>query len=271
MTTGELGLEEPKRAISLLREKGRLLSELCHFTQDLNPLWSAHDTVTMMKNLSQPWRHNLESLNDQHLILRQASQYFFKDLGFNIVSASEISLAHSFLPEVIKQRRGPAPLLMLLFSILLEESGVKVQITSCRNRFLLRLQIDNRIQMVDFYKMCAPLDPDDIVDLINQGFDFSSGGLQSDALVVEYLNHLKAKAREENKLQILSLIHSYLMRYQPFNLRHLSERAIVAFETGDYKTAVDDIRSYFQYKQPEFTNLDLKRIYKKALKKERHL
>ena len=271
MTMGEVVRPGPKKTISILKEKGKLISELCHFTQDLNPLWPASETVFLMKTLSLPYHERISQIEDQEKIVEIASRYFFSELGFKIVSPEEISLTRSFLPEVLNQRKGPPSLLMLLFSSLLEDSGIKVQITSCRKRHLLKLQLNGSARMVDFMNHCKPMSPDDIVDLINRGFDFSGGGLESDTLVVEYLNHLKRKARVENKLQILSLVHSYLMRYQPFNLRHLSERAVVAYETGDYKTAVDDIRSYFQYKQPEFTNLDLKRIYKVALRKERQL
>lgn len=123
--------------------------------------------------------------------------------------------------------------------------------------------------MVDFGNHCSFLKPFEIVDLINRGFDFSNGGMDTNMLIIEYLTLLKERARKENKLQILSMVHSYLMKYQPFNLKHLSERAIVAYETGDYKRAVEDIRNYFQYKQHDFTNEQLKKIYKIALKRKR--
>ena len=80
---------------------------------------------------------------------------------------------------------------------------------------------------------------------------------------------IKARARVENNSQVLTLTHGYLMRYQPFNLKHLRERALLAYETGDYRRAIDDIRSYFQYKQPGLNNSQLKRIYKLALRRHR--
>ena len=271
MFTGEEGSVSPVKPITMLREQSQLVLELCHFTQDLNPIWETRTLLQNLKSLSAPAIKRLGQNSCQEDNFKILVQYFFDDLAFSIRSSDKNKLQNSFLPNVLVSREGPAPLLMLLFCSLLEEAGIKAQITSCRVKYLLKVQLDDKSHIVDFKKSCGFLQPYEIVELINRGFDFSCGALNSDILVVEYLNLLKKLSRKENKLQILSMVHSYLMRYQPFNLKHLSERAIVAYETGDYRTALDDIRSYFQYKQPEFTNLDLKRIYKVALKKERQL
>ena len=268
---GKKGPTGPEKPISILREQRQLVLELCHFMENLNPLWQAKSLISKLTSLSHPVTRESLQLTSQEDQFALITQYFFSKLNFSCSTSSENNLQNCFLPHVLAARRGPPPLLMLLLCSLLEEAGIKSQVSSCRLKYLLKVQLDERSHIVDFQNSCAFLEPYEIVELINRGFDFSNGALNTDTLMVEYLNLLKKLARKENKLQILSLVHSYLMKYQPFNLKHISERAIVAYETGDYKTAVDDIRSYFQYKQPEFTNIDLKRIYKLALKHERRL
>lgn len=268
MISGDPSLEGQHKPITILREQGQLVLEICHFTQDLNPLWDTRELLEALRGLSKAGLSKLDlTLSDEDKFAF-LSHYFFEELGFRINEKPE-SLQDNFLPQVLSSREGPSALLMLLFCSFCEEAGIRVQVTSCRKRYLLKVQLSGHCHIVDFGKNCEELQPYEIVDLINSGFDFSTGTLNSDMLVVDYLHKLKKLSRVENRLQILSVVHSYLMRYQPFNLKHLSERAVVAYETGDYKTAIDDIRSYFQYKQPEFNNLDLKRIYKSALKRMR--
>ncbi len=269
MVTGELDTARSTKPILMLKEQAQLILEICHFTQDLNPLWETRTTLKRLKSLSQPIVREVHDLESDEEKFEHLIQYFFKNLQFK-QKDKDIDLMGCFLPQVLSSKQGPTPLLMLLFCTLCEEAGIRAQVTSCRRRYLLKVQLDGRAHIVDFGRACQKLAPYEIVELINRGFDFSAGCMQSDCLVVEYLSLFKTLSRQEHKLQILSIVHSYLMRYQPFNLKHLSERALVAYETGDYKTAVDDIRSYFQYKQPEFTNLNLKRIYKLALKRTRH-
>lgn len=271
MASGDTQTFQASKPISILREQVKLVLEVCHFTEDLNPLWPARKSFSQLQTLSQPIKEKVQGLQDQQEVFEQVRQYFFEVLEFQVIESKQLSFRRCLLPTVLEDRRGPHDLVMLLFSTLLEEAGIKSQIASCRKRHLLKVQLNGRAHIADLDQQCEFLDHQEILDLVNSGFDFSIGPLNAECLVVEYFNNLKRLTRDENRLHVLSMVHSYLMRYQPFNLKHLSERAMVAFETGDYKTAVDDIRSYFQYKQPQFTNDRLKQIYKIALKRERSL
>lgn len=254
--------------ITILRDQTQLVLEICHFTQELNPLWQTRALMEHLQQISHAALLNAKEAPTQEKAFAYLIDFFFEELSFQIRTQNQ-TLQSCFLPQVLLSREGPASLAMLLFCSLAEEAGLRVQVSSCRLKFLLKIQLDGKSHIVDFQQKCRPLKPYEIVDLINRGFDFSNGCLTDDCLVVEYLNDLKELARKEDRSQIQALIHGYLMRYQPFNLKHLSERAVLAYETGDYLTAIEDIRSYFQYKQEERNNINLKRIYKMALKRIR--
>ena len=266
MISGEVGDAGASKRFLILKEQWRLVHELCHFTEDLNPLWQTPVLQKQLKALSDPIVKRVAGMESEEEKFKGLVDFFFNNLAFRLAPANGSNLQNCFLPYVRTSKTGPASLLMLLFSSLLEECNLKVQVSSCHPKHLLKVQMGNRSHIADFEDNCRFLQPYEIVELINNGFDFSNGAKDANILVIEYLNLLKDLSRQENKLQILSMTHSYLMRYQPFNLKHLSERALVAYETGDYRSAIDDIRSYFQYKQPEFTNQQLKRIYKQAMK-----
>ncbi len=266
---GEIEDLRSSKRFLLLKEQWRLVLELCHYSEDVNPLWQNGILQDTLKTLSRPAIALTESYSEDEIKFRILTHYFFKQRGYSLAKPTVLKLQDYFLPSVLNARTGPAPLLMLLLCTLFEECGIKAQVISCHKRYLLKVQLNSRAHVVDFEDSCRFLEPFEIVDLINRGFDFSNGALGMTALVVEYLEMIKARARVENNCQVLTLTHGYLMRYQPFNLKHLRERALLAYETGDYRTAIDDIRSYFQYKQPGLSNSHLKRIYKLALRRHR--
>lgn len=271
MAFGEMEDNGCSKRLLVIKKQWQLLFELCHFTQDLNPSWQAKTIQRQLKKFMEPLLQEVEAIESEEQRFHKINQLFFETLNFKITSAKKIQLTNAFLPNVLIAQKGPAPILMLVYCALLEECNIRVQVTSSRLKYLLKVQINNNSHMIDFAKKGKLLKPTEIVDLINRGFDFSSGCLDANTLVIEYLNLIKKLSRKENKLQILSMTHSYLMKYQPFNLKHISERAIVAYETGDYRRAVEDIRNYFQYKQVNFTNQKLKKIYKIAVRKQQNL
>ncbi len=268
MGMGEVEVQKTSKKFLIVHEHWQLLMELCHFTENLNPIWKTQHVQEQLKTLSHGIIQETTGLKSDDDKLQRLIHYFFDELNFKINDKSDICLSDCFLPEVLRQKKGPAVLLMLLITTLFEECQLRTQITSCRRRYLLRIELYNKSHILDFADRCRFLEANEIVDLINEDFDFASGSLKKNNLIVDYLKIIQDLARKENKFHILSLTHSYLMRYQPFNLKHITERAVVAYETGDYIKAIDDIKSYFQYKQPEFTNNQLKKIYKLARRKE---
>lgn len=269
MIRGETRLFEANQHISLLKGQWKLALELCHFTEDFNPLWLSKNTQFRIEQLKKELLCQTEHLDSDADKLNALIHFFFTQKSFSSFSKNEVNLQNAFIPYLLTSRKGPNEILMLLFTSLAEKIGLKVQVTSARIKYLLKVYIDNKPVIVDVGEKGVFLQPYEIVDLINRGFDFSARCPTPNSLMVEYLNMLKKLARKNGDLNLLSFTHSYLMKYQPFNLKHLSERAAAAYQTGDYKTAIEDIRSYFLYKSPEVTNFHLKKIYKVARRLEK--
>ncbi len=253
----------------LLQEQWQLLFELCHFTESLNPRWKRKTLQAKLQKLGQPLVFRTRALKCDEEKLKIIKQYFFKELGFKIIKESNLSFQDCLLPFVLSRRQSPAPLLMLIFCCFLEECGLKARNISCHLTNLLKVQINGNPCIINIDRHGEFLEPHEVVGLINRGLNFSSSWLGSNILVIRYLNLIKKLARQAARLQALSLTHSYLMKYQPFNLKHLAGRAMTSFEKGDYQKTIEDIRSYFQYRQSGHPNQDLKKLYKLALSKEK--
>jgi len=213
------------RPVLLLGEKWKLLLELCHFTQSLNPLWDTGQLQRSLKSLSQPAIVLAQNIQDEEERFLFLVDYFFKTLNFSIDNPQESQLLNSFMPQILVSRKGPSQLLLLLLMALLEQCHLKMSLCSPKQRLVFKVHLNRKVQLFDFTSQCAHVGTSDLIQLINGGYDFSGQPTPVSALVVEYLNRIANLARRERKLQILSITHSFLMKYQPFNLVHLSERA----------------------------------------------
>ncbi len=253
----------------LLQEQWQLLFELCHFTEDLSPCWQRKTLQTKLQELGQPLVFKTKALKCDEEKLKVINQYFFEELGFKIIKESRLNFENSLLPSVLSCRQSPTPLLMLILCCFLEECGLKAKNISCELANLLKVQVNGHPCIINIDCRGKFLKPQEIMDLVNKGLDFSTSWLGSNILVIKYLNLIKKLARQDGKLQVLSLTHSYLMKYQPFNLKHLANRAMISFEKGDYQKTLEDIRNYFQYSQSGETNQALKKLYKLVLIKEK--
>ena len=201
--------------------------------------------------------------------LKIINRYFFEEPGFETIKESRLNFQNSLLPSVLSRHQSPIPLFMLIFCCFLEECGLKARNISCELANLLKIQVNGSPRIINIDCRGEFLKPHEITDLINKGLDFSNNWLDSRTLVIKYLNLIKKLARKTENLQTLSLIHSYLMKYQPFNLKHLADRAMISFERGDYQKTIEDIRSYFQYSRSDEPNQALKKLYKMALLRQK--
>ena len=253
----------------VLQEEWPFLFELCHFTEILNSRWQSKTLQKKFHELGQPLVFRTKALKCDKEKLKVINQYFFKELGFKAIKESHLNFHNCLLPSVLSRRQAPTPLLMLILCCFLEECGLKAKNISCELTNLLKIQINGQACIINVDCHGKLLKPDEIVGFINKGLNFSNNWLGSNALVIRYLNLIKKLARQTENLQALDLIQSYLMKYQPFNLKHLAERAMTSFKKGDYQKTIEDIRSYFQYRQSGETNQALKKVYKLALIKEK--
>ena len=255
----------------LLHKPWQALFELCHFTEALDPRWQSQQLQMKLQDLSQPLTFRLKDLQRDESKFKIVSHYLFEDLGFQMIQESNLCFQDCLLPFVLSRRKAPAPILELLFCCLLEKCGLKVPVQVHRFQHLLKIQINKTPWIIDVGQKGKNLEPHEIVQLVNDGSDFSNSWVGSQTLVIEYLNLIEKQARKSHNPQILFIIYSYLMKYEPFNLKHLCQRALMAFEKGDNSNVIEDIRNYFQYKQDKQDNETsklLKRIYKLALQKE---
>ena len=251
----------------LLQKQWQIFFELCHFTSDLNFRCQRKTLQAKIQKLVQILLLKTKNIESEKDKLKIICQCFFSEMGFRVIDESLLDFESSLLHKSLASRQCPASLLMLILICFFEECGLKSQTINCESVNLLKVHLgqgDSSIISVD--RRGADLCPRELTNLINQGVDFSTAWSDSRTLVIQYLSLVKKLAGRENNLKALSLTHSYLIKYQPFNLKHLAGRAIVSFEKGDYNQSIDDIRSYFQYRTDGKTNLILKKLYKQALK-----
>jgi len=260
--------ETNRRHLSLIDRQTFFTQEICRLSSDILPL----EEYRVLKAHFDQWVRSFAAAypspaNDLDKI-KALVAFFFEDQGFRPLEVKSIDLKSSLIAEAIDRKKAPWELLTLLFMTLAESIQLKVKCIDDSEKWLLKVYIDDDPQIVNLEKSGSFLAPFEIVEFVNNGVDFTQWNL-GERVFIRYLYRIRHLAKLDFNLHGLSVTQAYLMRYQPFNLKHLSERAKIAYHTGDYRGAAEDIRDYFIYKSPEITNFQLKKIYKMALKMQK--
>ena len=75
------GTGSPNKVMTLLKEQGQLVVEICHFTQDLNPIWHTKTTLESLNHLSHlSYKYKRE--DDEERFSKKRLTIFFNQLKF---------------------------------------------------------------------------------------------------------------------------------------------------------------------------------------------
>ena len=241
--------------------------EMCHLAQQIRPDLDTRKSFRMIGKHSRIARQFSSLGYSQKDLYQKICHYFFDEMGMNLHKTSELSVADCLVPRVIQNGGGPKTLVALLFVSLLEEAGFSISGTQCHDPLIFKIKVDGRSEMIDFENRGAFLGRSQLIDYINQGKNLSKCTEQGYPLVINYLYELKRLSEACSSDSTTRLIHTRLMSYEPYNLSHLKNRALLAYETGQYRLAWKDLHSYFFYTTPESSQNKLRGIYLQAGRK----
>ena len=256
--------------LTLLKHYKKMALEICHFASEVDPACHAQKIYNQLRGITAELQEQLPETRSDREKVEGLIHFFFGHLGFQISHSAPSSLRSLLLPEVLDNRQGPREVLALIFLTLAEAVNLKIELNSDSSSHLMKVFIDDHPTIIDFDRRGHFLEPYEIVDLVNHGIDFNHSP-PPELPVILYLRLLKKMARDKNQFGILTKVQSHLIRHQPFNLKYLSERALIAYESGNFREAIEDIRDYFLYRSSDISNFKLKNVYRMARKKIKKL
>lgn len=258
MTTQErLAVVDPHRDI--------LFVDLSHIAHDLSSLWPLHRTLQGCQNLAKDPLSTVGSHSSDPLKHFDAvCDYFFKQKKFKPLK-SKPTLEKYLLPYTLLSRRGPIEILLPIFIGLNRHVNLNVQVAYYGKEIILKLMVDGKSHFFNFKNACEPLTSEDLIRLVNSGCDCSQTVNEQDILT-KYLLRIKHQCMRERSLLSLYKIQTYLMKYQPFALNHILDRARAAYAIGDIVKAAEDVSQYLTFSADRINNTKMIKLMRKINK-----
>lgn len=250
-TQERLAVVDPQRDI--------LFVDLSHIAHDLSSLWPLHRTLQGCQTLSKELVTTVglntgDSLKHFHAVC----DFFFKNKKFKPLR-SKPTLEKYLLPYALLSRRGPVELLLPLFIGLNRHVHLNIQVAHYNKEIILKLVVEGKAHFFNFKNGCQPLNSEDLITLVNSGCD-CSGTVSENDVLTKYLLRMKHQSLRERSLLQLYKIQTYLMKYQPFALNHILDRARAAYAIGDVVRAAEDVSQYLTFSADRLQNTRFARL-----------
>lgn len=254
MTQERLAVVDPQRDI--------IFVDLSHIAHDLSSLWPLHRTLQGCQSLSKELVTTVgTNASDSLKHFEAVCDFFFKQKKFKPLK-SKPTLAKYLLPYTLLSRRGPVEILLPLFIGLCRHLNLNIQVAHYNKDIILKLVVDGKSHFFNFKKACEPLTSEDLIQLVNSGCDCSQIVSEHDVLT-KYLLRIKHQCLRERSLISLYKIQTYLMKYQPFALNHILDRARAAYAIGDVVKAAEDVSQYLTFSADRINNTRMIKLMRK--------
>jgi regulator of sirC expression with transglutaminase-like and TPR domain len=239
-----------------------LISELSRVSYDINSVWVPSQTIKKYQSLSA----QLHLLTDgQDLDLQERfevlKRFFFNSKQFSTLAAKP-KMDRFLLPYILLSRSGPPEILLLLFICLARALNIRLQVIKSSHRTILKFVDNGRPVLSDFDNHGRLLSTNEVIELINDGCDFTKTVDQKE-LLTRYLLLMKTQCLRERSFLHLYKIQSYLIQLQPFVLNHLVDRARAAYAIGDLVKAAEDIGQYLSFHTDKISNYRFLKLLRK--------
>jgi regulator of sirC expression with transglutaminase-like and TPR domain len=193
--------------------------------------------------------------------LRLLNRYFFQELGFAGNVNNYYDRRNSYLPEVLRTRRGIPITLALVYVELAQQIGLKAGGVSFPGHFLVKLHLPGGEVVIDpfdgrslsrealeerllpYRRRRRGADADDDVPL---GLYLQKA--EPRAVVARLLRNLKEIHRGARDWQRLLTVLDRLVVLLPADWEERRDRALVLAELGRLEAAVSDVVTYLQHR-----------------------
>lgn len=261
----EMKKQITKQHLRLVPENFSILEEIGHLAAHYNPNFNFQDVFSELSQLERSLLFLSKNTNSTSECIFEFLNGFFKIHNFKCLPVNKyISLDNLFLDSVLSSRKGPPELLLLLFSALSKSAGLKIKVINVKHHPCVKVILKNESYIFDFVKNGKLLTKNDLLALINSGADLEKDWSDRE-LFSRYLAKAKflSKRNQDFKYKVLDT----LLRYQPFNLDLVTERAQLGYELGHLKETLRDISHYVMYRSPvKHTTQQLLDLYRRAKK-----
>jgi len=190
--------------------------------------------------------------------LRQLNHYFFEELGFAGNVNDYYSAANSYLPEVLRTRRGIPITLSLLYIELAAQAGLVAEGVSFPGHFLVKLRMARGDVIIDPFtghSLSREQLDEQLTPYLRQrglaGDDRAPLGLVLQAapsreVIARRLRNLKGIHRSAGDWRRLLAVQERLVILLPRDGLERRDRGLALAELGQHQLAADDFVAYLE-------------------------
>jgi regulator of sirC expression with transglutaminase-like and TPR domain len=200
--------------------------------------------------------------------LERICRFLFEHNHFEPVSTATAQVDDVALPQFLQNRKGTPLVLGILFRVLGQRIGVRLDFIRCPDHFILKLRQQAESCFIDLISKAKPLTSTEMLNTIQKlrdrceiSTELSFETLTEDQVFVSYLNQLKEVAFRSKQDQLMVVILDLILKLDPKNLSILRERSLAKYRLQNFSEALLDLKRYFSFMNPDHPSDELTRIY----------
>lgn len=249
-------LDKPEADIDLLRA-ALLLAQMD------NPDVNVEAYVAEADRLAEVLKKRLEERSEpasEQERLEALNAYLFEELGFHGSRTNYYHRSNSYVNEAIDDREGLPITLSVLYMELARRLDLRVVGVGLPGHFVVRFEpTEGDGQLIDVFDRGTPLSHEDAVLQVVQATgrpleDRDLAAQTPRAIVVRMLNNLRNVALEEKDAETVLRYVETLNRLEPDDLQYRMSRALLEYETGRHREALENVQQILEEK-PEGINI----------------
>jgi regulator of sirC expression with transglutaminase-like and TPR domain len=168
------------------------------------------------------------------------NNFFFQIKNF------KISTSPFLLDSVLNERNGCGIAVALLYLHLARTLDLDVHLVHWPLHTILKWENQGSAQFLDLSQGGRFLSADEILEIVNIHKEQVRTLSMSESLV-QYLTYISMNYRQSQELEQLHKVLNLILKIEPENTRHLSERALLRRDLGLHKEALCDLKRFFSF------------------------
>lgn len=199
-------------------------------------------------------RSQLSEKADAQQRLITLSRYLFEEVGFSGNHDAFYDPRNSYLNDVLDRRLGIPLSLALIQMELARRLGVPLEGVSFPGHFLVRLQVDGGLLVLDPYHRGRSIDVEELrerasphvgdADIDDQQLFLMLAPASNRAIVMRMLRNLKNLYQEQGDVERALRCADRLVRLVPQHAESLRDRGVLYHQLGHLTAARDDLAGY---------------------------
>jgi regulator of sirC expression with transglutaminase-like and TPR domain len=202
------------------------------------------------------------------------AEYLFEDQGFKSADDALADIDEIVLSDVLQKRVGVPMALGLVLKSLAEKSGLDARFIKFPGFSILKSKDEHGTQYLDLKKRGKILTRDEILELLHEeallqkrSEQISFECLEDEEIISNYLSRLGLEYQDRRDDPKSLVIYEALLSLQPKNLSVLRDRSLAYYRLNRFGDALQDLKRFFSFSNPEQQPRELLELYDDLQKK----